>query len=157
MRTRAPMNRSSHPLVEMLEGRQLYSVSASSAILPASTPSLTPQIKAATASILGPSAVEGTYKGTSNGFDGVIYIIKLVLTSNSARLTFEGLGTYASPITAKQFKLVREGTFAVEFVAIGGAKGSVAFAGGVKDRGLKITGDYTNSAKKSGTFILKKA
>jgi hypothetical protein len=151
------MNPSSHPFVEMLEGRQLHSVSASSAILHASTPSLAPQIKAARVSILGPSAVEGTYKGASDGFNGVMYEIKLVLKSNSARLTFEGLGTYAAPINAKQFKSIREGTFAVEFVGIGGAKGSVAFAGGVKDSGLKITGDYTNSAKRSGTFILKKA
>jgi hypothetical protein len=141
------------PLVEKLEARQLFSASGAIFSPPTIVSAISPEVKLK----LGPSAVEGTYKGESTGFNGVSYVIKLVLTSTSARLTFEGLGTYAAPINAKQFKSIREGTFAVEFVGVGGAKGSVAFVGGVKDSGLKITGDYTNSAKRSGTFILKKA
>jgi hypothetical protein len=149
---RVSVNQQAMQFVERLESRQFMSASPAGAITPALASDITPKL----AVKFGPAAVEGTYKGDTKGETGVIYEIKVVITSTSAKLTVVGLGTYAAKLSAKQFKLIREGTFAVEFIAIDGSKGSAAFVGGVTDKGLRISGSYTNSAGKSGSFTLKK-
>ena len=140
-------------LVETLEARQLFSVSVPTLASPAVVSAISPAVHLR----LGPSAVEGTYKGDTQGSTGAIYEIKVVISATSVKLTVEGLGTYAAKITSKQLLKIREGTFDIAFKYVSGTKGDATFTGTVKDSGLKITGDYVNSAGKSGTFILKKA
>ena len=143
----------SHPLLETLESRQLFSSSVAPFASPAAISAISPAVKLK----LGPSAVEGTYKGDTQGSTGAIYEIKVVISATSVKLTVEGLGTYVAGITSKQLLKIREGTFDIAFKYVSGTKGTATFTGKVKDSGLKITGGYVNSAGKSGTFILKKA
>ena len=148
---RLPVRNTFHQFVEALERRQFLSASVASAVAPALVSSVAPQLVK-----LGPSKVEGTYKGTITGADGATYETKLVLTATSARLTVEGLGTYASSLSAKQFLKIREGTFSVAFKYVSGLKGSVTLTGKVTDSGLRISGSYVNSASRTGTFSLKR-
>ena len=67
----------------------------------------------------------------------------------------EGLGTYTSALSAKQFLAMRRGTFSVKFTGIDGAKGSITCTGKVFDAGVRITGTYINSADRTGTFSFK--
>jgi hypothetical protein len=155
---RLPLRNHQWQFVETLENRRFFCGTAASTVAPA----LEPTVKTAETSekvapaILGPSAVEGTYKGVASGNDGASYEIKLVITPTSAKLTVEGLGEYTSSLTTKQFKLIREeGLFTVDYKGIHGAAGSVSLTGAVKDSGLRITGTYANSAGQTGTFSLK--
>jgi hypothetical protein len=141
--------------IEILEGRRFFCASVAGAAASALETTASPQ-ETVKPAIVGPSEVEGTYKGVVDGNDGVDYDIKLVVTSTSARLTVEGFGTYSSGLTSKQFILIRKGTFDVDFSGIDGSKGSVKFTGVVTDDGLRISGTYLNSAGRSGTFVLKK-
>jgi len=150
---RASSSRPAGQFIESLESRQLFNASGAGVATPVVVSATSPAVKLK----LGPSAVEGTYKGDTQASDGVIYEIKVVISATSVKLTVEGLGTYAAKITSKQLLKIREGTFDIDFKYVSGTKGSATFTGTVKDSGLKITGDYLNSAGKSGTFILKKA
>jgi hypothetical protein len=142
----------SHHFVEILETRRFLSASPAVTLKPAAE-----TIAAAVVTKLGPSAVEGTYKGVTVGSDGASYEIKVVIIATSVKLTVEGLGTYAQSLTAAEFVKIRKETFDLDFKYVSGVKGSVAFTGKVKDGGLKITGTYVNSAGRAGTFTVKKA
>jgi len=143
----------SHQFVEILETRRFLSVSPALTLKPAGE-----TIAPAVVTKLGPSAVEGTYKGLAQDTsDGASYEIKVVISATEVKLTVEGVGEYAASITSTQFLKIREETFDVNFKYVSGLKGTASFTGKVKDSGLKIMGSFTNSAGKSGTFIVKKA
>ena len=142
----------SHPFVEFLETRRFLSVSPTVTLKPAAE-----TIIPAVVTKLGPSAVEGTYKGlVDDTTNNATYEIKIVLSATEVKLTVEGVGTYAASISSKEFLKIREETFDLDFKYVSGLKGTASFTGKVKDSGLKITGTYTNSASRNGTFVLKK-
>jgi hypothetical protein len=142
----------SHQFVEILETRRFLSVSPTVTLNPAQT------IAPAVVTKLGPSAVEGTYKGlVQDTTDGASYEIKVVISATEVKLTVEGVGQYAASLTSAQFLKIREETFDVNFKYVSGLKGTASFTGKVKDSGLKITGTYVNSAGRVGTFVIKKA
>jgi hypothetical protein len=110
--------------------------------------------------ILGPSAVEGTYKGDAvSSSDDHSTELKLTITSTSATLTAVGVGSDKIALTAKQFKKLREGTF-----VFSGKIGVhvVTFDGSVTDKGERIAGTYTSKGSSNpdqngpGTFVVKK-
>lgn len=122
-------------MIEALEGRQLLSTT-----------------------ILGPSAVEGNYKGETIG--GKATELKLTITATSVTLTAVGKGTDTVALTAKQFKKLREGTFAFSGKI---SKYDVTFDGSVADDGARIAGTFSaivpgdSADNGSGTFVVKKA
>ena len=106
------------------------------------------------AAVLGPSAVEGTYKGSATG-DGSSLVLKLVISARKETLTIEGYGSGAVKLSASAFKKLREGKFSYD----GKVKSlTVKISGKVTDSGLRISGSGTISSKTtvSGTFLLKK-
>jgi len=119
-------------------------VTTSEPILPAET------IKPA---ILGPSAVEGRYKGDITEKDGTVIEVKIVLTSTRAELIISDGGTLVASLTSAHFISIRKGTFDVKFVS--GSK-YVSVVGVVGTSGLKIAGTYTTNFAGDGTFALKK-
>ena len=121
----------SQVMIEALEGRQFLS-----------------------ASILGPSAVEGHYKGDAI-YTGGSKELKLTITSDSESLTVTGLVTKTVTLSSKGFKKLREGSFYLSG-EVEGVK--FIFEGSVADKGLRISGTFVDTGKLdlSGTFILKK-
>jgi hypothetical protein len=126
----AAARRRSTAVIEALEGRQLFTA------------------------ILGPSAVEGVYKGDAD-YSGVTREIKLTITSTSETLTVVGIGTEKVSESSKLFKKLREGTFSYEGKADGV---TLKLNGTVTKSGARISGDFsaTGADILSGTFILKK-
>jgi hypothetical protein len=140
----------SNVMIESLEGRRLFSA----AVVSAASARVASPAEIVKPAILGPSAVEGTYKGTATG-DGTVLGLKLVVTAKVATLTIEGYGSDAVALSASAFKKLRDGTFSYD----GKIKGyTVKLSGKVTDSGLRIsgTGSVTGSSTISGVFSLKK-
>ncbi len=104
-------------------------------------------------SILGPSAVEGKWKGDVTESSGSVVEARIVVTATKAELIIGSDETLTASLTSAHFKAIREGTFDVKFIV---GKDYVTVTGKVKDAGLKISGDYTLSTGASGTFLVKK-
>ena len=137
---------------ELLEERRFLSATvAAPAIVSASTsPALVVKH-----SILAPSAVEGTYKGTATDTDGAQLGFTLVITSTKATLTITGYGSGSATLSAASLKKLREGTFSYS----GKVKSlTVKLSGKVTSAGKVISGSGTVSGKSTvkGTFLLKK-
>jgi hypothetical protein len=137
-------------VIEALEGRRLLSASlASAAALPEH---VLPAVKAA---ILGPSAVEGNYKGDAVANGSTVEEIKLKITSTSIELFIVGYGDGTVHISAATLKKLREGTFKLSLTV---KQLSVSLSGTVTKAGERISGDFSVSGKATatGTFSLKK-
>jgi hypothetical protein len=119
-------------------------VTTSESILPAET------IKPA---ILGPSAVEGRWKGDVTDSAGTVIEVKIVVTSTRAELILSDGGTLVASLTSAHFVAIRKGTFDVKFIS--GSK-YVSVVGTVGKSGLKIAGTYSTNFAGSGTFAVKK-
>lgn len=114
----------------------------SESILPAET------VRAA---ILGPSAVEGRWKGDVTE-SGTVVEVKIVVTSTKAELII-GSDELTASLSSAHVVQIRKGTFDVKFTA---GSASVDVIGTVTDSGLRISGSYSVTTGVSGTFIVKK-
>ena len=105
-------------------------------------------------SVLGPSAVEGSYKGDAI-YSGGEKEIKLSVTASSESLTVVGIGSKTLTLSSKAFKKLREGTFAWSGTIDGV---TLKLTGSVIDKGLRIDGTFsaTGKATGTGTFAVKK-
>jgi hypothetical protein len=109
----------SKPFVESLESRRFLSATVHP-------------------SLLGPSAVEGTYVGTVTA-DGITKEVKLTITSTAATLTVVGEGTRREKLTTREFDAIR--------------KGSVDESGSYKGYTYKIDGAFNSTGTKiNGTL-----
>ena len=143
-------NASRTVMVEALEGRRLLSASVASA--GTVTEHLSPAVKAA---LLGPSAVEGNYKGAAVANGTTVEEIKVKITATSIELFIVGYGDGRVHISAATFKKLREGTFKVSVTV---KQLHASLSGTVTKAGKRISGDFSVSGKATatGTFLLKK-
>jgi hypothetical protein len=138
-------------MIESLEDRRLFS----GTVVTASLGAIVSPAAVVKPAILGPSAVEGTYRGTATDGSHTL-VLKLVVTSTRETLTITGAGTRALTLSASAFKKLRNGSFSFD-----GKVGSVTakLSGKVTDSGLRISGSGTlsdSNGTASGTFSLKK-
>jgi hypothetical protein len=101
--------------------------------------------------ILGPSAVEGDYKGVVTAKSGQTVEVKLILTSTSAEAEY-GDKKDKIGLTAKEFEEIRKGTFDYTFTVSGT---TVTLDGTVTDSGKRISGS-AKAGSTTGTFVLEK-
>ena len=147
------MNNGNAEMFESLEGRQLFSAAGRTITAPAVT---TASALVAKPAILSPSAVIGTYKGSatlSPGGDVLPVVIKV--TSTRVYSSINGASYTSVRITARQFKLIREGTFHIARSIDGEAIDLTATVG---SGGKRMNGTFTASGTitASGTVVLRK-
>ena len=105
------------------------------------------------ATVLSPAAVEGDYKGSVVTSSGESVPVKVIVTKTKADLIVNGSVTLSESLTSAHLVALRHGTFDVTFKLSGE---SVTCTGKELSGGKKISGKYTTSAKKNGTFSLTK-
>jgi hypothetical protein len=118
-------------MIEALEGRQFLSTS-----------------------VLGPSAVEGHYKGDAT-YAGGAQDLRLTITAKSETLTVLGYGSETVALSSKAFKKLREGSFSWSGTIDGV---HLKLSGSVIDKGTRINASFSATGKitGSGTVALKK-